>query len=459
MVGFLIGFARFNLVDTHLDQEFVFYKGGQVSVEGTISKDPEERLGRVEYVVDDVVFTDADILFPQKILVRGERIPKFSYGDRVLWQGTLEFPEKFTTDTGRIFDYENYLKKDGITLVLSFARGTYVEEGNRNFIKSILYNIKHSYIEHIDRVVRVPESILVAGLLLGERGSFSNELTNDFRRVGLIHIVVLSGYNIAIISEYTLAVLRKKLRKNVALLCAALFIVLFALMVGGGATVVRASIMGLLVLLARSGSRRYNITRALTFALLLMIIWNPLVLLYDVSFHLSFLATVALIYVAPLVEKFFIKVPEKFGIREVVVATISTQIFVLPYLIYRMGEVSLIAPIVNVLVLPVIPLTMLFAFLVGFTGVFSTFISYIFSFVLTPLLSYIIFMTEFFAKLPLASIVLPEVSFICVLIMYGILLYGIWYIKQKPLLVSTKDKVETFEVIEYQIIKAGRADP
>ncbi|PIT92522.1 MAG: hypothetical protein COU08_01945, partial [Candidatus Harrisonbacteria bacterium CG10_big_fil_rev_8_21_14_0_10_42_17] len=342
--GLFLGSMRLTHVDQPLDPLIREYADSQVTIEGTVVRDPEERLGRIEYVLGDVGLGVDKRAVSGNILVRGDRVPKFAYGDVVVWEGKLQLPESFLTDSGRIFDYPGYLKKDGIVATISFAHGAYVGEGKQNFVKSLLYKVKHIYIENIDSVVPVPESMLAAGLLLGERGSFGEDLTNDFRRAGLIHIVVLSGYNIAIISEYALVLFRKKFRKKLSLILAGLFIVLFALLVGGGATVVRASIMGLLVLLARGGSRRYNITRALVFAGLLMILHNPLILIYDVSFHLSVLATVALIYVAPLVERYVTKLPETFGVREAGIATIATQIFVLPYLIYRMGEVSLIAP-------------------------------------------------------------------------------------------------------------------
>lgn len=452
-VGFSLGFLRFVAVDQEIDSNLEIRNETSVTIVGTVARDPEDRLGRREYIIDDAVFFPDGEHVPGKILVRGDRVPKFYYGDVVEWNGTFGLPEAFLTDAGREFDYSEYLKKDGIVATLSFAQGGYIGEGEKSFIKNVLYNIKHVYIENIDMVVPVPESVLAAGLLLGERGSFGEDLTNDFRRAGLIHIVVLSGYNIAIISEYTLVVLRKKFRKKLSLILAGLFIVLFALLVGGGATVVRASIMGILVLLARGGSRRYNITRALVFAGLLMILHNPLILIYDVSFHLSVLATIALIYVAPLVERYVTKLPETFGVREAGIATIATQIFVLPYLIYRMGDVSLIAPVVNILVLPIIPLTMLFAFLVGLAGIVSSGVAYVLSFILTPLLSYTIFMTELFARLPFASITIPEISLFVMVLMYSVLVWSVWKLKQKPL-VAEQQEVEAFEVIEYQIIRA-----
>ncbi len=455
-IGALFGFARFIQVDTPVSEIIKNKNEQKVELVGTVSRDPEDRQGRREYVIDNVSFIENGERqnVEGKILVRAARVPKFGYGDIISFEGTISMPEAFITDTGRLFDYEGYLRKDGIVSTLSFANGEYVGEGKKNFIKDILFKIKHVYLENINQVVPVPESILAGGLLLGERGSFSNELTQDFRRAGLIHIVVLSGYNIAIISEYTLLVFRKRFRKKIALTLAGFFIVLFAFLVGGEATVVRASIMGLLVLLARGGSRRYNITRALVFASILMILHNPLILALDISFQLSVLATAALIYIAPIIERYMTWLPEKFGIREAGTATLSTQIFVLPYLVYRMGEISVIAPIVNILVLPIIPLTMLFAFIVGIAGVPWGGLAYMFSFILTPLLSYVIWMTEFFAGLPFASFTLPEINFVFVIMLYVLIIYGVRKISnQKPSKEISFEGSDEYEIVEYEIVK------
>ena len=87
----------------------------------------------------------------------------------------------------------------------------------------------------------------------------------------------------------------------------AVTIILFAMMVGGGPTVARASIMALAALLARATGRQYEAGVALFLAGALMVVVNPLVLVYDVGFQLSFLATLGLIYLAPLLEDKFDK--------------------------------------------------------------------------------------------------------------------------------------------------------
>src|SRR6185295_15525305 len=125
--------------------------------------------------------------------------------------------------------------------------------------------------------------------------------------------------------------------------------------------------------------------RALILALVFMILLNPFVLVYDVSFQLSFIATVAVIFLAPRIEKYFMWVTDKFQMRDIVTVTCAAYIFVAPFILYKMGNFSLVALPANILILPFIPFTMMLGFLTGFVGLISYilsvpvgFISYLF---------------------------------------------------------------------------------
>ena len=181
-------------------------------------------------------------------------------------------------------------------------------------------------------------------------------------------------------------------------------IILFSIMTGAGATVVRASLMALLALLARATGRIYEITLALLFAGFAMLLYNPKILIFDPSFQLSFLATLGLIHLSPLLEKHLKFLPKTFGLRDIVSATLATQILVLPLLLYMMGKFSIVSLPVNLLVLPFIPLTMLFGFLAGTTGFISTILSFPFAFIAHLFLWYELKVVKIASAIPFASI-------------------------------------------------------
>jgi len=199
------------------------------------------------------------------------------------------------------------------------------------------------------------------------------------------------------------------------------------------ATVVRASFMALLVLLARATGRTYAITRALFIAGFFMILHNPKILVFDSSFQLSFTATIGLIYVAPKIEQYFKLVPTRWQLREFATATVATQLLVLPMILYKMGDLSLVALPVNLLILASIPITMLFGFLTGIIGFMSTFLSLPFAFVTYALLTYQLKVVDLFASLPFASLHVNSFPLWGALLLYA--LYGllIWKLNEKPI--------------------------
>lgn len=403
-----LGVFRYDMVDRSHNSVLAPYLTKTTSLEGVIVSEPDirERVARVVVAVDTV--EGASLGSPQSVLVTVPLEPRLDYGDRLLLVGRLDEPDNFTDEiTGRSFDYRSYLAKDGIytEMYLPVVERIDVQKGSR--VLSFLFSFKHAFVGEVGKLIPEPHASLLGGLVVGAKQSLGKELLDDFRTVGVIHIVVLSGYNITIIA-YFIEWLLSRLRRNLRLLVASVCMILFALMVGAGATVVRATIMALLVVVARATGRLYDVTRALLVAGFIMLMHNPQILVFDISFQLSFLATVGLIYVSPILTPHVKFVTERLNFREVFVATVSTQLFVLPFILYKMGELSIVALPVNLLVLAGIPLTMLFGFLAGVLGFISTAVALPFAFVAYGLLAYELTVVEWFARLPFASLAIPE---------------------------------------------------
>src|SRR3989338_3431371 len=178
-------------------------------------------------------------------------------------------------------------------------------------------------------VIKSPENLLMGGLILGEKASFNKDLRESFINTGTIHIVALSGYNITIVAEWFMK-LFSFLPKNFGIGMGILAILSFIIMTGGSSTAIRAGIMATLVLIARETGRNYDVARALILAGVFMILLNPLVLVYDVSFQLSFIATVAVIFFTPKIEKYFLWVTDLFKLRDIISVTCATYIFIMP---------------------------------------------------------------------------------------------------------------------------------
>lgn len=408
--------------------------GEKVLLSGVVSSEPDmrEKITQITVSIYDKPVENSKEIFLGKVLVRADNFNGLNYGDQVEFSGKLEKPKNFEGDTGRTFNYENFLAKDGIGYIINFVQIKKVDSNKGNFLVSKLFAFKHAFISNISQLISEPHASLLGGLIVGAKETLGKNLLDDFRKVGVIHIVVLSGYNITIVAESLMDFFKIFLPRAFATSLGVLAIIAFALMTGASATVVRASIMALLVIASRVSSRRYDITRALLLAGLIMLIHNPAILVFDPSFQLSFLATVGLIYVSPIVEKWLQFIPEKFKLREVAVATLATQIFVLPYLLYQMGTLSIVALPVNLLILAAIPLTMLLGFLTGVLSFASFLLATPFAFGAYILLTYELGVVSWFAGLPFASVSIPAFPFWLVVLIYGAYFFLYRHLKLAP---------------------------
>jgi competence protein ComEC len=394
---------------------------------GIVASEPEHR--------------DADTRFifqsdnGERVLVSTDLASRVEYGDRVEVEGRLKVPGVIVDDTsGREFDYGAYLAKDDIYYTESFAKVKKLDEGSliansptpdgeqakSSRIISALLKVKNSFVGKIKSILPEPEASLLAGLIVAGKEALPGNVLDDFKRAGVVHIVVLSGYNVTIIAEFFLFVFAfLGLRRAAA--ASAIAIVLFTLMTGATATVVRAAIMVIALLAGKIIGRPYHPGRILLATAFLMIVWNPKVLVFDPSFQLSFLAMIALVYVTPLVEKLLRKVPGKFGFREMLSVTLATQITVLPYLMYSVGNISVVSIFTNILILVFVPYTMLIGFAATLLAYLSPIIAWPLAFVVHALLRYVLGVAHFFGSLSFASIHINHVSVWCIVLLYILL--------------------------------------
>lgn len=396
--------------------------GSKITLVGTIIEEPEEKDSYSRLVLG----MEGEI----KILAIVQHYPKFYYGDKVEIFGRLEKTKKYIDSE---FDWPAYLAKENIYYEMFYPNIKLVSTGDGFWLKKWLFSAKEKFIANLASIIPEPNAGYLAGLTIGAKTAMQKNLLEAFRKTGIIHVVVLSGYNITLVAGIVMKML-SALPFYFGISFGILGIFLFAIMTGASATVVRASIMAGLVLLAKATGRIYHITIALLAAGFFMVLHNPKILRFDVSFQLSFLATLALIYVSPSIEKRMTFVPKKFHLREITTATISTQIFVLPFLLYKMGIFSVVSLPVNLLVLFFVPATMLFGFLSGVAGFTSVLLGTSISGILTipfgwaayAFSAYELWVVNFFSKLPFSAFNISIPFWLMILIYAG---YAIFLFK------------------------------
>ena len=392
--------------------------GKNVELMGMVSDDPDVRLKNKQL---NIKIDNQDT----NILVFIGREEEVNYGDKVKVKGVIEEPENFITNSGKEFNYKRYLANKDIYYLIKNGDLEILSSGNGSKIKTWLYKLRASFMQNINNVIPMPESDLANGLILGARGGFDEDTKQEFIDTGTIHIIALSGYNVSIVANNVMKAFGLIFSTTLSIILGFIVILLFIIMTGASATAVRAGIMASIMLLGRMTERKYLAGRALVVAGLLMIAYDPRILI-DMSFQLSFIATGGVLFVTPKILNWFRFLPLRYGIREMVASTVAATISVLPILLYLTGILSLVSLPANFLILLIIPTVMLFIFITGILGFVLPIFAIIFGYIAYLLLFYMLSVIHFFGSLSFASISIQSFPLIFTILIYIFLLWWVF---------------------------------
>ncbi|MCC7289062.1 ComEC/Rec2 family competence protein [bacterium] len=204
------------------------------------------------------------------------------------------------------------------------------------------------------------------GLLIGARSLIGKDLGDALSTVGLSHMVAVSGYNLTIIVALLYRIIGRRWRWA-GFVVASWFCAFFVIISGASASIVRAAVMLFVLLLCRHFGRRLSMPAALGIGAIVTVGFNPAYLLGDLGWQLSFLSLLGIILFAPVIQGLL---PKRFGIiTEIVAVTLAAQLTTAPLIAYHFGVLSLIGPLANVLIMPIVPILMLAGFVAGTVGV------------------------------------------------------------------------------------------
>jgi competence protein ComEC len=417
-----LGMLRTAIADTPLPGAFASHVRERVSYEGIVVTDPDVRDANQRVQIRVSHGNEST-----NMLAVAPRSPTVAVGDRVRVSGTLQIPEAFADDNGRIFRYDKYLQRDEVRFILNFAYLRVESSAPWYSVPAALARVKHSFLNGLATTLPEPHASLAGGIVIGGKSGLGNELKEAFTRSGIVHVIVLSGYNVMIVAEWVIAALAlTRLPRRWGAGAGALALLVFVGIAGFSATAIRATIMALIALYARATGHTYVAGRALLLVIFLMLLWNPLYLIFDPGFGLSVAATAGLIWLAPIIELFLSSLKNAFW-KNVLATTLAAQIAVFPLLLYNTGNLSFVAILANLLVVPLVPLAMGLSVLAGFAGmIFGAAVPLLgialaFPAYLTS--AYLIFIASESSTLPFAAFTLPPFPFWLTLVAYAGLIY------------------------------------
>jgi competence protein ComEC len=330
------------------------------------------------------------------------------------------------------FSYRDYLANQGIYSYIAYPASSLLQGGQGNPIYSVLYSFRQHALDVVYSLFPDPKASLIVGIVLGVQSGIPQKVQEAFRLTGTSHIIVISGFNITIIAGLFTFLFSRLLGRRKGAVVAAIGIIFYTLLVGANAAVLRAAFLGMLTLLGHQLGQRQVGLNSLAFIAAVMAFFTPAVL-WDVSFQLSFAATLGImLYTEPFTHWFtdfaarFIprnKADRLAGpVGEYFLLTLAAQLTTLPLMIYYFKRLSLTALIANPLILPAQPPLMVLGGLSVLIGMLFRPLGQLLAWAAWPFTTYTIRMVEWLATIPHGSIPLGQVAFPLILAFYAVLI-------------------------------------
>jgi competence protein ComEC len=346
--------------------------------------------------------------FSGNILLTTPLYPEYKISNIIEVACKINQPGILVDDDGSEFDYSKYLSKSNIYATCYRPRIKVIDQ--QQDVAFYLGSSKQYFFDNLDNNLVEPASSLSKAILLASRREIPQDLRNKFSQVGLSHVIAISGLHMAIIVWLLQSLLiGLGIRRQTSFIYLFLFLLIYLYLIGFVPSAMRASLMVMMVLLGPILRRQTMSVYSLILAADIFVLFNPELLVYDIGFQLSFLAVLGLLWYVRFFNKILIFIPKKFKLREVLSVTLAAQILTWPLIVYYFKIFSVIAPVANFLVLPLLPAILLFSLLLALVG-FVPILASIVSWPLFILFKIMIIITQNLVKIPGAYITINNFS-------------------------------------------------
>jgi len=420
LFAFTLGFLLRKRVDKKIDNSLFRKKSGEKVEFIGIVRNTEKEVNKIKLTVNILKREEEG-----KVLITKNRFPDYNYGDKIKIKGEIQKPPVFDD-----FNYRKFLEQKGVYAVMYYPKVELKEKNRGNYFYGQILKLKEKFREVIYTNLSPPHSTILRAMLLGDKDRIEGELGKKLNFAGVRHITAISGMHILILVLIISRFLKSKKNEFLILL---LFLIFFLTLIGFPASAVRASVMILLIKIASLFGRMKAPLHSLLIAALFMNIFNPLLLKYNLGFQLSFLAVIGITYFSPFLFKKLEFIPNFFEVREILTITLAAQVFVFPLLLFKMGSASVISPLANILIVPLLSFILGFGFLFVLGGSLLPFLGKVLSLFVFILVDYVMKVVNFCSQFEVFVIEYKLPLFFLIFI-YSLLIYLIFKInKREPL--------------------------
>lgn len=380
----------------------------------------------------------------QQTLLPPDTLP--NYGDKISLQGQLFLPDNARNPGG--FDYRAYLARNGIFSSMRIRQPEYLQiisrDGWRNPFRAAAFWIRNRTQETARRFLSARDAAVFTGILISARGAIPVALEDNFERTGTIHILATSGMNVAMVTWLVLRFLRFcRVARRPALLATILLVLLYVVMAGERASVMRAGLVAILYLVGELLDREATFTNTLAFSAFLILLLNPLQL-YDPGFQMSYLTVITIVLLMPFATKHIQKWEEqvpaylpaaasiRFLLRQSAVCfflALTAQIGVAPLIVCYFYEVSLVSILTNMIVVPLVFFVLAIGMGFLIAAILHPWLAFPFALVLKPLVEFIVATVTLFASIPYSCWHTPPIPLPLVILYYLLIWSSVWDIR------------------------------
>ncbi len=428
-----IGYCRYQLNIPKVNQNDIQYYNNKPGLTykdlidttfiGLVDDNPQRKLDHQKLIIKSLSLNDKKVR--GKVLAKVPLYPQYRYGDLLEINCALQIPGQFEK-----FDYGKYLARYHIYSVCYQPEVKVLNKDQGNFLKAWLLNLKLQIEETINKNLVEPQASILVALLIGISYGIDPELARNFNYTGTSHIIAISGMHITLMANYLMNfLLGIGWWRKTAFYLTTGFIIFYIILISFMPSAVRAGIMGFLVLLALNIGRLNLSLNAIFFAGAVMVLINPLVVIVDLGFQFSFLAVLGLIYLQKPLENLLKFLPSFLGIKENLSTTLAAQIFTLPWLVFKLGNLSLIAPLANLLILPLSAPMIIFGLLAVFIGLILPLLAPVFFWLIWLILGYFILIVEQLVKIKYSYLLINNFPIWLIIFIY-LLIFLIIYFKK-----------------------------
>lgn len=326
---------------------------------------------------------------------------------------------------------------------------------NKDYNKLVKYSLdlKSKMNNVIERTLQVKQAALLEGIVLSDTDNLDDDIKNDFSNSGLSHIMAASGTNVAFIVVPLLLIFKKiRFKKIYQSSVITIILIIFTIVTGSSASVIRAVIMSLVIIYGKLINRQSDVLTSMAFSAFLILLYNPIIL-YDVGFQLSYAATLAIVLFYSKIKSFFERLP-KF-LCETIAVSICAQIGVVPILALYFNKISLISIFSNILAVPLSGLIMTLGILMVLLGQIHIIFAQMFAGLNHILLSILLYIVEKSVSIPFSTITIPTPSIILIsayyLMVIGVTLY--WNIIKESINFKLTMKIVSIAIFTIVLVK------